>query len=235
MSTLRVLIRSHDPIASDAPVTRLGGLPSGTDATGWPVCMGCERPMRALAQVRLQDVDPTLPPGFALAFGCGRDDGPRCVEPDVSGNRAAVLAIGARCVPMTPPEPELVAAPVGLEVLELEVPDDPDPADAEREEFSHARRSIAGALGKLGGVPFWLSWWGNAAAAYSFVEGVQGSVDAPYCRCQLTKKRVPKRGARPMSLLMQVGGLAVESWSASYAYLLRCPVCGEARLELDMF
>lgn len=234
MGLLRLLIRSNTPEPDDGPTTRLGGVPLGSAGTEWPLCGYCERPMRFLGQARLQDVDACAEPGFALAFGCGREDADsECVDLDLPRNHSAVLAVASTHAPLVPPAPDLVSPVVPLRIQEAEIPTETgDQPDDEREAFAEARRHVRGLVGKLGGVPLWLSGAGDSAGAFNMVRlGI--SITAPYCQCQLTKRYKPKRGARPTELVMQFSGLAIAPWAECDAYLLRCPVCSVLSLELD--
>ncbi|MFE2141945.1 DUF1963 domain-containing protein [Streptomyces sp. NPDC059456] len=143
---MTMLLLDGGPVAPDAPVTRIGGVPLAPVGTAWPACAVCAAPLQFLAQIHLGDLPGHTAPtaGMLTLFMCANRPG-QCAQwsPGAGGNLALLLpADGLRPVPA----PDGAARDLlGLGTVRAAVAAQTAPAGAT-------------ILGRLGGTPDWLQY-----------------------------------------------------------------------------
>jgi hypothetical protein len=172
---MTTLMLDAGPIADDALVTRVGGVPLAPAGTEWPSCAACAGPMQFLAQVLLADAGfpgggPTGPGGpsgrsasqaVLALFACQNEPG-MCDDwaPDSGGNRALLFPFdSARPLPLPAPaegaDPRVLLLGAVRAVGRVH-DDEHDYDDASAAWAARTGRTENQVLGQLGGEPSWL-------------------------------------------------------------------------------
>lgn len=119
-------IRYRDAGARRRPVTRWGGLPSGSPERPWPRCHSCERPMSFVVQLRAEDI--VLPGGRRAlqVYACLASKSCTPYDPDSGCNHVDLLdaSLPASCV--TAPSDTLLLPDRAMTLVPSAEPPQPD-------------------------------------------------------------------------------------------------------------
>lgn len=146
---MTTLMTYGGPIDVHEAVTRIGGVPLAPVVFSWPDCAQCQGPMKFLAQVFLDDLEPeaaTVDRAVLSIFMCQNEPG-LCDEwdPGSGGNRAFLFSRGDLTAALVPDKGEtLLTESWGIDYVTTDAPAD------------LAMLGGDSILGQLGGAPVWL-------------------------------------------------------------------------------
>ncbi|WP_328953439.1 hypothetical protein [Kitasatospora purpeofusca] len=132
---MTTLITEGGPVAADATVTRIGGVPLAPPGTAWPSCADCGGPLQFLAQIVLDGSGAAVTGGpgqqdrLLALFACQNRPGV-CQDWDArSGANLALILPAHGLVPIPRPVPS------DLDEAEDEAEDGAEDGDSDEDEF----------------------------------------------------------------------------------------------------